>query len=84
MLIPSRRAHNDVAARFNGRADVLKNCIGRREFDADVHVGQSFRPQDMPRIKDSCDDIALLASDRINLSSHFAEADQRNLHIRSF
>ena len=84
MLIPSRRTNNDVAARVNGRAHVLKNCIGRGEFDTDVHIGQSFGPHGMLRIKYLCDDVALLASDRINLPANFAEADQRDLHIRSF
>src|SRR6516165_5205016 len=84
MLIPPGCPHNDVTSRLDGRANILENCMRRGKLNAHINVCQSFRPHSVPGIEYPRNNVALLASDRVDLASHFSEPDERNSHVRSF
>ena len=75
MLIPARGPDDDIAARFNSSADILNDSIGRRKFNANIHIGQRFRRHGTVPLEDSSYAFSLLARGRIDLASHFAESD---------
>src|SRR5262245_17101894 len=84
MFIPARRSHHDIAPRFNRCSDIGNDRIGRGEIDANVHVAKPFRSDAIVYFENACNGFALVAGDRVNFASHFAEADQCNSHAKSF